>query len=209
MLDESGIFIDIHRKLRPFEELLDFFTRVEGEFNVKQYCNGSNAGGRWIYQIYCTEFINQISEIITRIVYSTKNRGPILEVMSGDGKLSEFLRPIIDYEIHTTDSKTSRDNIEYPKWVEKLDALEAINHYSPSIILMCWEPFYSDIGISIVDTGIPTLWIGDPSRSSVGSGLEKKSHMRISSDVALGRNDSFSERIHRTEIRLFNSRVLD
>ncbi len=209
MLNESGVFIDIHNALRPFNDVLAFFTRVEREFDVVKYCNGSNAGGRWIYQIYSTEFINQISEILASMISSSMSRGPILEVMSGDGKFSEFLRSIMDYGIHTTDSKTSRDNIEYPKSVEKFDALEAIKHYSPSIVLMSWEPFYSDISTSIVDTGIPTLWVGDPSRSSVGSGLDEKRHTKITSDVSLGRNDSFSSRIHRTEIRIFNSKLKD
>ncbi len=204
MLNDSGEFIDIHRELMPFNEVLEFFIRIEREFDVIQYCNGSNAGGRWIYQIYNTEFIHQISDIITRTVISMIDQGPILEVMSGDGKFSEFLRPIIKHPIYTTDSKTSRDNIEYPKWVEELDALDAIGRYSPSIILMSWEPFYSDTGIRITETGIPTLWIGDPSRSSVGTGLCDKYHTKIPSDVTLGRNDSFSERIHKTEIRLYN-----
>ncbi|MFW9847530.1 MAG: hypothetical protein ACFFF4_00215 [Candidatus Thorarchaeota archaeon] len=209
MLNDSGDFIDIHRELMPFSDVLEFFIRIEREFDVLQYCNGSNAGGRWIYQIYNTEFIYQISDIISRIVISTSDNNPILEVMSGDGKLSEFLHAITNYPIYTTDSKTSRDNIEYPKWVETLDALDAIDHYSPSIILMSWEPFYSDTGIRIIETGIPTLWIGDPSRSSVGTGLGAKYHTIIPSDVALGRTDLFSERIHKTEIRLYNYKSLN
>jgi hypothetical protein len=204
MLDEHGIFIDIHNELRSYKEVYSFFKRVEIESDVVRYSNGSNAGGRWVYQIYSKEFISDISKIITKIINSIQKEGPILEVMSGDGKLSEFLKQSLDRDIIATDSKTSRDNIEYPKWVERLDAIDAVQNYSPSIILMSWEPFYSDTGVSIVELGIPTLWVGDPSRSAVGTALEEKKHVKMHSEFLLGRNDSFENNEFRTEIRLFN-----
>ena len=209
MQNEDDVFIDIHDELKSFSEVLSFFKRVEAEFDVVKYCNGSNSGGRWIYQIYSQEFIEDLSGLLNRIINSSDITGPILEVMGGDGKLSEFLRFRLNNEIVTTDSKTSRDNIEFPKWVEKLEALEAITRYSPIVVLMSWESFYSGISNEIVEMGIPTIWIGDPSRSAVGTGLEDKDHLTIQSDYLLGRSDKFSLKEHKTLIRLFNFKDLE
>ena len=209
MQNEDDVFIDIHDELRSFSEVLSFFKRVEAEFDVVKYCNGSNSGGRWIYQIYSQEFIEDLSGLLNRITNSTDANGPILEVMSGDGKLSEFLRSRLNNDIVTTDSKTSRDNIGFPKWVEKLDAIDAITRYSPRTVLMSWESFYSGISNEIVEKGIPTVWIGDPSRSSVDTGLEDKEHLTIQSDYLLGRSDKFAQQEHKTVIRLFNFRDLE
>ncbi|MFW9910079.1 MAG: hypothetical protein ACFFEF_16100 [Candidatus Thorarchaeota archaeon] len=204
MIDANDAFIDIHHELRPYAEVVSFFRRVEEEFNVTEYCNGANSGGRWVYQIYSKEFITDISAILNRITKLSSSPGPILEVMSGDGKLAEFLHSGIDIDIIATDSKESRDNIAFPKWVVKVDAISAIERYSPSVVLMSWEPFYSDTSSIIVERGIPLLWIGDPSRSAVGSSLETKPHSIIHSDYLLGRNDSFAKKEYRTVIRLFN-----
>jgi len=205
MLDENGVFIDIHGELREYHEVLSFFKRVQVEFDVKEYCNGSNAGGRWIYQIYSQEFINALAVIIHDILASNDNDGPILEVMSGDGKLSEFLRSQVNGQIITTDAKTSRDAIEFPKWIEKIDALEAIDRYKPSVVVMCWEPFYSDVSSEVIKKGFPTIWIGDPSSSAVSTGFSETEHELVKVQYALCRHDDFLTGKHRTITRLFNS----
>ena len=48
---EGDEFIDIHKELLSFEQVLEFFKHIEKEGEVKDYCNGANAGGRWIFQI--------------------------------------------------------------------------------------------------------------------------------------------------------------
>ncbi|MDF1538733.1 MAG: hypothetical protein P1Q69_07505 [Candidatus Thorarchaeota archaeon] len=205
MHDENGVFIDIHRELREYHEVLSFFKRIQRESSVKEYCNGSNAGGRWIYQIYSDEFIDEIAGIINELLNSNNYKGPILEVMSGDGKLSEFLRPKVNVQTIVTDAKTSRDNIEFPKWIETKDAIEAIDQYNPSIVVMCWEPFYSDVSLDVIKRRIPTIWIGDPSSSAVSTGLSEMDHKQIIAQYALCRHDDFLTGEYRTVIRLFNS----
>ncbi|MCK5265306.1 MAG: hypothetical protein KAR03_06830, partial [Candidatus Thorarchaeota archaeon] len=106
MYMSNGEFIDIHKELLPFDQVLEFFKHVEEEGEVKEYCNGANTGGRWIFQIYSREFIELLSNVIEKILKGSKHPGPVLEVMSGDGKLSEFLKPIANKSIITTDAKT-------------------------------------------------------------------------------------------------------
>ena len=66
MYMNNGEFIDIHKELLPFEQVLEFFKQVEKEGKIKEYCDGANAGGRWIFQIYSNEFIELLSTIIMR-----------------------------------------------------------------------------------------------------------------------------------------------
>lgn len=204
MINESGIYIDIHGKLRPFDDVLAFFQRIEREYDVKEYCNGSNSGGRWIYQIYSREFITEIADILNTFQGTVNRSGQILEVMSGDGKLSEFLKPSLEKGIFATDSKTSRDNIEFPKWVECIDAIQAVKKYKPSVVVMCWEPFYSDVSSEIIESGVPLLWIGDPSSSAVGTSLSEWKHKVIPTLFGLSRHDAFNKRVHKTVARLYN-----
>ncbi len=207
MVDENGVFIDIHTELREYHEVLSFFRAVQRESSVKEYCNGSNAGGRWIYQIYSNEFIDELAVMVNDILDSDNRRGPVLEVMSGDGKLSEFLQPQVNRQIITTDAKTSRDNIGFPKWIETVDALESIDHYNPGVVVMCWEPFYSDVSLDVIKKGIPTIWIGDPSSSAINTGLSETEYEIIKSRYALCRHDDFLAGEYRTIIRLFNSSI--
>ncbi|TFG28122.1 hypothetical protein EU527_17725 [Candidatus Thorarchaeota archaeon] len=196
-------YMDIHRDLRAYAEVLQFFERLEQIIEVKAYCNGSNLGGRWVFQIYNEEFINELSSVINRTIITSDSSSPILEVMSGDGKLTEFLQPTIKRKIIATDAKDGRYSIAYPKWVETLDALESIERYRPSFIIMSWEPYLSMTGIDIVEKGIPTAWIGNPEMCGHPELLEVE-HTRLRSPYALSRHDSFIRREFKTDVFLFN-----
>lgn len=197
MYTNDGEFIDIHKDLLPFDQVLGFFKHVEKEGKTKEYCDGANAGGRWIFQIYSREFIDLLSIMIEKILVGSQHPGPVLEVMSGDGKLSEFLKPLIDRAIITTDAKTGRDNIEHPKWVEKIEAIDAFSKYDPSVIFMVWEPFYSSTSVDLIEKGgTPILWIGNPDSCGVGSGISKLPSVQIDSEYLLCRHDNFSDRKH-------------
>lgn len=201
---ESSEYIDIHEELLPFELILEFFEQVESEDDVLRYCNGANEGGRWIFQIYSIEFMDQVADLLNEFYIGRNQAGTVLEVMSGDGKLSEFLRPRIRSEIISTDGRIGNYGIAYPKWVENLDAFEALREYEPDIVILSWEPFYSSVGLEIVETGVPTIWIGDRRHSAVHSDLFERSHVRVRSRYALGRHDSFSNHQFETDIYLFN-----
>ncbi len=205
MKTSQGEYVDIHRELHSYDDVLEFFKLLESEGDLKRYCNGENAGGRWVYQFYSKEFILVLAEVINNLAESSRRGGDVLEVMSGNGQLATFLRPYVRRNIIATDAKTSRDSIAFPKWVEHLDAAAAVAKYSPAVVLMCWEEYYSDIGVKIVKKDIPTVWIGDPSSCAVSSGLEHMEHHALKSPYLLGRHDNFSEGEFRTVMWVFNA----
>ncbi|TFH09770.1 MAG: hypothetical protein E4H14_03825 [Candidatus Thorarchaeota archaeon] len=208
MYTEEGEFIDIHKELLPFDQVLEFFKHVEKEGMIKEYCDGANERGRWIFQIYSREFVELLSNVIEKILKGSKHPGPVLEVMSGDGKLSEFLKPLVDRTIITTDAKTGRDNIEHPKWVEEIEAVEANSKYDPSLIIMSWEPFYSTVGVDLVEKGTPLLWIGNPESCAVSSGISEIPSVQIDSEYLLCRHDNFANRKHLSRFRAFLTPIL-
>ena len=203
MYTEEGEFIDIHKEILPFDQVLEFFKHVEKEGMIKEYCDGANERGRWIFQIYSREFVELMSNVIEKILKGSKHPGPVLEIMSGDGKLSEFLKPLVDTTIITTDAKTGRDNIEHPKWVEEIGAIEAYSKYDPSLIIMVWEPFYSTTSIDLVEKGTPILWIGNPDSCAVGSGISELPSVQIDSEYLLCRHDNFADRKQHSRFRAF------
>ncbi len=198
MLSTNGDFIDIHEKLLSFPVVEEFFLVVEKKIGLLEYCNGRNASARWIFQIFTQEFIDSLASLLEN------EDGPILEVMAGDGKLTEFLQSRVNAKIVATDSKRDSQDIAYPKWVVDLDALEAVKEVDPSVVIMCWEPLYSDIGLTMVDRGIPLIWIGDPEKCAPNSGIMQREKLRINSQFALGRYDSFLTDSFNTDIFLFN-----
>ena len=202
----SSEYIDIHRELFPYKRVLDFFEQVESESDVLKYCNGANEKGRWIFQIYSIEFVNELANLLNDMHKNQNPLGPILEVMSGDGKLSEFLRPLVKTEIISIDARTGNYGIAYPKWVENIEAIDALATYKPDVVVLGWEPFYSSVGLEIVETGTPTMWIGDRRHSAVHSGLFDKNYTKVNSRFALGRHDSFAARQFGTDVYLFNWR---
>ncbi|TFG28827.1 hypothetical protein EU527_16780 [Candidatus Thorarchaeota archaeon] len=196
-------YSDIHNTLISYDDALAFFEGLEEGIDIKLYFNGSNESGRWIFQIYNEEFIKEIASVINRTLRATEDNGLILEVMSGDGKLTEFLQPFVKHQIIATDAKDGRYNIAYPKWVETMDALESIEKYRPSFIIMSWEPYLSMMGIEIIERGIPTAWIGNPEMCGHPELLET-AHTRLMSQYALSRHDSFIHREFKTDVFLFN-----
>jgi hypothetical protein len=199
-------YSDIHEKLFPYQRVLEFFEEVESDYEVLKYCSGANERGRWIFQIYSIEFVNEIADILNGFQIAGNPDGIILEVMSGDGKLTEFLKPLVGAEIIATDARIGNYGIAYPKWVENLNAIEALSTYNPDVVVIGWEPFYSSVGLDIVETGRPTMWIGDRRHSAVHSGLFDNDFTRVNSKYALGRRDSFAARQFETDVYLFNWR---
>jgi hypothetical protein len=202
-LDNQGEYIDVHSKLLPYAVVRLFFKGLERKGDVKSYCNGSNVASRWIFQIFTKEFVEELAEILNRALGRRKKKPPVLEVMSGDGRLTEFLRPLIKRQCIATDSKDGRYNIGYPKWVETLDALEAIKKYSPAFVIMCWEPYLSMTGVDIVKRGIPVAWIGNPVKCG-HTDIFDYPHIPLESKYALSRHDFFLEQEFKSDIFFFN-----
>jgi hypothetical protein len=202
--DQFDDDMDIHRDLLSYSDALAFFEQLETDSDVKKYCNGYNQSGRWIFQIYNREFIEELASIVNRSLESQeKNSSPVLEVMCGDGRLTEFLQPFVKRDVIASDARDGRYNIPYPKWVESLDALEAIDKYKPSFIVLSWEPYLSIAGIKVVQKGIPTAWIGNPEMCGHPN-LFQIRHVPVRSSYTLSRHDSFRQRKFKTDIFLFN-----
>ena len=199
----NGEFVDIHRELVPYSRALELLETVEREFNVKEYCSGSNAGGRWLFQIFNEEFVRELAHVMNTVLKETGNEGPILEVMSGDGRLSDFLTQWIERRIIVTDAKSDRYNIAYPKHIERIDALMAIDRHSPSLVIVCWEPQWSMTAIDIVKRGVPVVWIGNPDKCG-HPGIFDIPHLRRRTRYALSRHDRFAAKEFCTDIFLFN-----
>lgn len=202
-MDEQDELLDIHRELLPYAEVLRFFQELEQKGNAKSYCNGSNAAGRWVFQIFSIEFVEELAQVINKALGRRKKKPPVLEVMGGDGRLTEFLQPLIKRQCIATDSKDGRYNIAYPKWVEKIDAMEAVRKYSPSFVIICWEPFLSTTGIDIVKSGVPTAWIGNPNKCG-HTDIFGQPHIPKESRYALSRHDYFLEGDFKTDMFFFN-----
>ncbi len=202
-IKEDDDFTDVHDNLLSYLETLRFFEELERRGDVKSYCSGSNISGRWIFQIYNREFIEQLASIINNALAAANNQGPVLEVMCGDGRLTELLKPLVNREIVATDAKDGRYNIAYPKWIETLDALESVVKYKPSFIFLSWEPYLSMSGIDLVQGGTPIAWIGNPVMCG-HQDIFDFPHIAINSKYALSRHDSFLDRVFKTDIFLFN-----
>lgn len=198
---------DLHRELLPYDDVLSYLLQLERKGELESYVKGTNEGGRWFFQILNKEFVEDLTNSITMFLLDSQRQGPVLEVMSGDGKLTEFLSKFIQREIIATDSRSGNYDIVYPKWVVQLDALEAIQQYNPSVVILSWEPYWSSIGSEIVDMGVPTVWIGDPNNCAVHSGIFDREHSGLNSRYALGRYDRFCSREFNTDIFLFNIKM--
>ncbi len=205
-MNEQNEFFDIHRELLLYAEVLRFFQELEQRGEVKSYCNGSNVAGRWVFQIFSIEFIEELAQVINKAVGRRKKNPPVLEVMSGDGRLIEFLQPMIKRRCIATDSKDGRYNIAYPKWVEKIGAMEAVRKYSPSFVIICWEPFLSTAGIDIVKSGVPTAWIGNPNKCG-HTDIFEQPYIPMESKYVLSRHDFFLEKDFKTDIFFFNCKM--
>ncbi|TFF91660.1 hypothetical protein EU545_03305 [Candidatus Thorarchaeota archaeon] len=195
--------IDVHDDLMPYDQVLQFAAYLESEGLLKAYCNGSNLSGRWIFQILNSEFIDELADIVRAAITTQEGEGPVLEVMAGDGRLTEFLRSRLAKEVVATDAKDGRYNIAYPKWVANLDALSSVREYSPSLVIMSWEPYLSTAGAEIADTGVPLVWIGNPEMCGVPR-LFDLDHTRVRSKYAMSRHDSFLDGTSKSDIYLFN-----
>ncbi|MGD9395353.1 MAG: hypothetical protein PVJ05_02900, partial [Candidatus Thorarchaeota archaeon] len=202
-MSHQGEYIDIHKKLLPYAVVHLFFQGLEQKGDVKSYCDGANLAGRWFFQIFSREFVEELAQVINRALGKRRKNPPLLEVMSGDGRLTEFIQPLIKRRCIATDSKDGRYNIGYPKWVEPLEAMEAVTKYKPSFVIMCWEPYLSTVGIDIVKLEIPTAWIGNPEMCG-HSDIFDRPHIPMESKFALSRHDFFVAKEFKTDIFFFN-----
>jgi len=208
MVDEHGEFIDLHAKLHSHSDVIDFLKRIEKEYSIRKYSNGNNAGARWLFQIYSSEFIQQLAIVLEKMLSQIDMDGPILEVMAGDGRLADFLAPLVEREYVASDVKSERYNIAYPKRIHQLDAEDAIAKFNPAIVVMSWEPYLSTKSLEIVDDGVPLIWIGNPERCGHFD-LFDREHVKLDSAFCASRHDKIEEKESATDVFVFNCELGD
>lgn len=84
-----------------------------------------------IYCFYSKDFIKDLSAFL-----ETKKT---LEVGAGDGTLTRFLTEA-GISCTASDDYSWKDFIDYPDFVERMDALEAIRVHRPDTVLCSWPP---------------------------------------------------------------------
>lgn len=103
-----------------------------------------------IFQFWNQEYIAELASAIRAIQPNT----PTLEVCAGDGALSHYLR-YYGINIVATDDGSWDDGGDrrvtphFP--VIKMDALTAIRHYKPSLVIASWIPYQSEVDCDILN----------------------------------------------------------
>jgi hypothetical protein len=148
------IVININKLLKDKTKLLDYRTIknfIESDRNEPfSICNEEN-----IFQLWTKEYIKNLSKIIRKLIKDNL----VLEVCAGDGTLSHWLRQY-GVNIIATDNfswgvngkhKSTRENPIISVFeVQKMEALEAIDYYSPRMVIASWIPYGDSLDIKIL-----------------------------------------------------------
>lgn len=86
---------------------------------------------RGMYAFYSDELVAALLRLI--------DGRPTLEIAAGDGCLSGFLRAA-GAEVRATDDHSWAQNIRYPDFVEKIDAVAALARERPEVVLCAYPP---------------------------------------------------------------------
>jgi hypothetical protein len=86
---------------------------------------------RGIYCFYSKELVAGLAQLIG-------NR-KALEIAAGDGTLTGFLRDA-GVEIEASDDYSWQKQVNYPAWVKRLDARDALQTGLPEVVICSWPP---------------------------------------------------------------------
>ncbi len=143
------------RKLLSFDELLSFedarelLNSEEGREILGNQNLYTALQVKGIFQVYTTEFVQELAKNIRGVRNKINSKKDILEVCAGDGKLSCHLRKQGIPIMATDDYSWSRVNYD-PSKVENLDHYEALKKYNPEIVLASWLPNASTIELDLI-----------------------------------------------------------
>ena len=84
--------------------------------------------------IYCF-YSRQLVDALAVLIASRA----CLEIAAGDGTLTRFLADS-GVKITATDDHSWKNEVNYPEFVAKRDANEALREYSPEVVLCSWPP---------------------------------------------------------------------
>ena len=112
-----------------------------------------------------------------------------LEIGAGDGTLTRFLKDQ-GVRLTATDNHGWNKAVEYPEWVVKLDAREALARYAPEVVICSWPPAQNDFERDVFNTPSVQLYIVIGSRHQFAFGnwkdYRQQSAFALEEDKKLG-----------------------
>ncbi len=112
-----------------------------------------------------------------------------LEIGAGDGTLTRFLKNQ-GVELTATDNHGWKNAVEYPEWVIKLDAREALTTYAPEVVICSWPPSQNEFERTVFNTPSVQLYIVIGSRHQFAFGnwkdYKQQSAFDLEEDKKLG-----------------------
>lgn len=134
-----------------------------------------------IYCFYSRELVEALAGMIASL--------SCLEIGAGDGTLTRFLKGR-GVALTATDSHGWNQAVEYPDWVVRLDAREALAAYSPEVVICSWPPAQNDFERHVFATPSVQLYIVVGSRHQFAFGnwkdYREQSAFKLEEDKKLG-----------------------
>jgi hypothetical protein len=114
-----------------------------------------------IYCFYSRQLVDRLAALIgTRAC---------LEIAAGDGTLTRFLLDS-GVRITATDDQSWKNEVNYPAFVVRKDAREALREYAPEVVLCSWPPAGNTFEQQVFRTGSVQLYIVISSRHRFAAG---------------------------------------
>jgi hypothetical protein len=134
-----------------------------------------------IYCFYSRELIKVVAGMIAG--------RSCLEIAAGDGTLARLLQEQ-GVQLTATDTHGWNTAVQYPEWVVKLGAREALSTYSPEVVICSWPPAQNDFERDVFKTANVQLYIVIGSRHQFAFGnwndyLQQRD-FEVEEDKALG-----------------------
>lgn len=112
-----------------------------------------------------------------------------LEIGAGDGTLARFLKEQ-GVQLTATDNHAWKNSVQYPDWVIKLDAREALSRYAPEVVICSWPPAHNDFERDVFNTPSVQCYIVIGSRHRIAFGnwqdYRKQAAFDLEEDKKLG-----------------------
>ena len=136
---------------------------------------------RGIYCFYSRELVAALAELI--------GARRCLEIGAGDGTLSRFLKEC-GVNVTATDNHAWSHAVQYPEWVHKQEAREALAAHAPEAVICSWPPARNDFERQVFATPSVQLYIVIGSRHAFAFGnwddYRKQSGFDMEEDERLG-----------------------
>ncbi|WP_374350742.1 hypothetical protein [Chitinimonas sp.] len=135
--------------------------------------------------IYCFFSRELIAALAARL-----GQRPALEIAAGDGTLTRFLRDA-GAMVDACDDYSWHKQLDYPDWVRRMDAVEALRTRSPEVVICCWPPANNRFERQVFRTRSVQTYIVIGSRSHFVTGnwadYEAQTLFACGEDVALSK----------------------